>query len=270
MSNLKAKSSKPFQNHLLVRILVFISYIICVSLLSGYLSGVFNYPSLFNATASFSEYAIPYVFTWALAHIPTMLFFGFILFSLPSMKATSVKKFRIYCWGFCLLLFLELDSKIPFILFLKIDSAFALFFSLIIVPPNKEDNPLLVKVLKFGGIFLSAFAIYVMYAMWTHRTPQIVESKYVNGIFELQLITVNNNFKKSMEFEVKLTERLGVKEICNDGQNLAEALLKDYPFDESYEKLVIIFFDDEVREIGEISLNPEHKERGMFACYAQY
>ena len=51
---------------MLLRALVFILFLICVNLIAGFLAVKLHYPSLYNVHASFSEYAVPLPFHWAL------------------------------------------------------------------------------------------------------------------------------------------------------------------------------------------------------------
>ena len=270
-----AISDMKFNSSLWFRVLVFIIFIVSVCLLAGYIAVKFRYPSLFNAEPSFAEYAIPHLFSWAFIHLPSMAIYGFPLLFLPKIHRKYTRYFRIFCICSFLLLLLELDEKIPFLLFPKIDALVALTLSFFVLPPNQKDNPLTVSILK-GLAFLS-FLIFTFfaYSFWSHQTPVITETEY--GAFELKSITVNDDFRKEMFYEVDIKERLPEEELCVLAQKMAHGLLEDYPFDSAYAKTVQVTFrpDEGVNlesyDLGEISLRDKHKERdGSFGCYLRY
>ena len=271
-----AKGDMRFNSSLWFRVLIFIIFIISVCLLAGYVAVKFRYPSLFNAEPSFAEYAIPHLFSWAFVHLPSMAIYGFPLLFLPRIHKKYTRYFRIICiCSFLLLLLLELDEKIPFLLFPKIDALVALILSFFVLPPNQKDNPLTVGILK--GLALLSFLIFTFfaYSFWSHQTPVITETEY--GPFELKLITVNNDFRKEMFYEVEMKARFPENELCELAQKMAHDLLRDYPFDSAYiKKIKVTFSPDEEGnlgsyDLGEISLRDKHKERdGRFGCYLGY
>lgn len=270
-----AKSDARFNSALWVRVLIFIIFIISVCLLAGYVAVEFRYPSLFNVKASFAEYAFPHLFSWALIHLPSMAVYGSPLLFLPKVDEKYTRYFRIFCIVSFLLLLLEFDEKIPFLLFPKIDALVALALSFFILPPNRKDNPLTVAILK--GLALLGFLIFTFfaYSFWSHQTPVITETEY--GVFKLKSITVNNDFRKEMLYEVDMKSRPPEEALCELGQKLAHDLLEDYPFDHAYLKKIEVTFRPneganlESYQLGEISLREKHKEKdGRFGCSLRY
>lgn len=126
------------------RVGVLLLFFVSVSLLAGYVAITLGYPSLYNVKPGFAEYALPRLFCWGMLHIPSMLLYGVPLALLPEMRSKHVAWFRAFCAASFVLLLLELDRKIPFLLFPKIDASLALLFSLVVCPPNGKDSPALV------------------------------------------------------------------------------------------------------------------------------
>jgi len=271
-------TKNKWSSHIGYRILVFLVFLVSGNLLAGYVAVKLDYPSLFNIDPSFWGYAIPLPFSWGLAHLPSMFIFGIPLLFLPVLPDKYTRYFRITCiCTFCILL-LELDNKIPLLLYPKLDALVALIFSFIIIPPSRQDNPKQVAAFKLTAL-LSIFVLgYFGYSVWTHRTPQLSNKQYVNGLFELNSINIDKNYRKKMEFKVTLKKDLQEDQACTSGQKLASELLRDYEFDKTYNKIVTVVFNLTSQkenfaayEIGEISLNNAHKTKnGRFACYLRY
>lgn len=271
--------NKPhFLSRLWFRGSVFILFLISVNLLAGYIAVKLDYPSLYNVDPSFEEYAIPLPFSWGLEHIPTMLLFGLPLLFLYSWEEKHRKYYRVACAITFLLLLLELDEKIPFLLFPKIDAVVAFFFSLIVAPPNRRENPRLMKFLQCTAIAIIIGAIVFAYSAWSHRTPVISVSQYAEDAYTLKSIKVYNDFRKTMVFDVDLVTEVPESQACTLAQTLAIGILEDYPFDNAYSKRIEVTFrptskakDFESYNLGEISLNTKHKdESGRFACYLKF
>ncbi len=260
------------------RIVSFLLFLILVNLLAGYIATTFNYPSLFNATASFFEYAAPIPFTWAFVHLFSMLVYGLPLLFLTTWPTKHVTYFRLFCGITFLLYCLELDNKIPFLLFFKIDALAALLFSLVLAPPTRAKNPILVPTIKAVSIVIGLGLTYITYDAVIHRTPTITNTQYNGGVFLLRSITVNNDFRKNMRFHVEITRKMSSKDACTSAQKLATGLLQDYPFDKNFEKRIIVSHYPEQGlkqfyspEIGEISLQEKDKEAtGEFSCYIDF
>lgn len=256
------------------RLLIFPIFLLCVNLLAGYVAINLHYASLYNVSASFWEYAIPFPLSWGFAHLPSMFIYGVPLIFLPKLDTIYTKYFRIACICTFLLLLLEFDKKIPFLLFPKVDSLTAFVFSLVVAPPNSKDNPALVGTLKLIA-FLSVLALsFFAYSTWKHKTPVISKNHFHSGVFELKSILVKNDFHKSMVFEVDLKEFLPQNQTCVSAQTLASEILLNYPFDNSYNKIITVTYNPVVKQsnfkpydLGEISLN---KEDGRFPCYLKY
>lgn len=280
MSNKTIKSKqgfgKQFFGSLWFRVLVFLIFLVSVNLLSGYLAVKLNYASLWNVHVKFGEYAIPLPFNWGLAHIPSMLVYGLPLIFLLKWPVHYVKYYRLFCICSFLLLSLELDKKIPFLLFPKVDAIVALFFSFVLKPPNHNDNPVQVTVLKILASLGFLLLGYYLYGTWKHQSPKIENTQYLDGVFELKSITVNNDYRKSMEFDVDLKMMIPEERACQLGQTLAQEFLHDYPFDKNYNQLITVTFNPssgkyKTYPLGEISLNEGDKDKdGRFACYLRY
>jgi len=274
MATNDAKANRPIW----LRVVFFFTFLICVNLLAGYLAIEFRYPSLYNVKASFAEYAVPLPFYWGFAHIPSMLIFGIPLLLFSELQEKHKRYLRTFFVFSFLLLLLELDKKIPFLLFPKIDAVTALIFSLVLSPPNRKENPVLIRALNISAVLGILFLGLFTYSTWIHRTPEVTIAQYGNGLFELKSIVVNNDFRKSMSFEVDLKMHLPADQACNISQSLAKGLLRDYPFDNEYEKTISVVFNPasptshvEPYSLGEISLNDEHMEKdGRFACYLKF
>jgi hypothetical protein len=259
------------------RAVIITVFFVLVNVLAGYIAIELNYPSLYNVRASFSEYAIPLPFNWAFVHLASMLVYGLPLCLMHEWQPKTVAYCRIIFGCSFLLYFLELDGKNPFILFLKIDAISALAFSLLLVPPNRADNPGLVatlKILGYGGLLVLAAVLY-----WAqqHRAPTVSTRHYVDDMFKLESIVVYNDFRKTMLFYVEINKQLPADKACESGQILASDLLRDYPFDETYDKKIILTLypqaattKESTNEVGEISLRDQHKdEGGRFFCYVR-
>lgn len=274
----KNESALKYGKFLWFRVLVFVIFLFIVSLLAGYVAIKLRYASLYNVTASFAEYAIPLPFYWGMLHIPSMLIYGVPLLALSVLREKFIKYFRVFCICSFLLLLLELDKKIPFLLFPKIDALIALIFSFALVPPSREENPVLVTALKLFVIFSVAFLGFYTYSYWKHQSPEITSRQYGAGAFELKSIIVKNDFHKEMVFEVDLKKHVTENQICSSAQPMAKAILQDYPFDNSYNKIIKITFNPhhieskfDPYELGEISLNDAHRQKGgRYACFVSY
>jgi len=276
------KSLTPGNNwyarSLWIRVLTFIAFVIVVNLLAGYTAIYFNYPSLWGGNLAFSEYAFPVPLTWALSHWPSMLIFGIPLLFPSITQAKAVYRYRLVCAVTFLLCLLELDAKIPFVLFPKVDALTAFVFSLIIAPPNRQQNPALAPAVWASSIMIVLLLIYTGYSAWQHRTPTIRSSHLVGGLFELQSIEVDDGYRKELIFTVDLKDGQSREQTCESAQKMATELLREYPFDNDYHKVVYLIFkprdagtDFSPYSLGEVSLNSRDKDsNGQFACYIKY
>ncbi len=260
------------------RFLILLAFLISVNLLAGFVAVMLGYESLYNVKASFAEYALPLPFFWGLLHMPSMLIYGIPLVLLPGLQKKYVGYFRAFCAVSFVLLLLELDKKIPFLLFPKIDALTALVFSLFVVPPNRKDNPLLVAASMLSVALGILVLGYFGFSYWTHRTPTIANTQYGVGVFELKSISVMNDYHKSMDFAVDLKRRLPTDQICALAQTLAVELLRDYPFDDTYRKEIAVTLNPSTREpdliqyvMGIVDLNDRTREKdGRYYCYMTY
>jgi hypothetical protein len=262
------------------RLLALLVFLIAVNLLSGFIAVTLNYPSLFNVNASFSEYAAPFSFTWALAHWPSLLLYGIPLLFHTRTQEKLVLYYRLFCGvSFCLLM-LELDAKVPFLLFPKVDAMTGLLLSLTLVAPTRSANPVLFPVVCAAGAAVMGVVVFFAYSHWQHRTPELNRTLYADRKFELTAIDVDKE-RHEMRVVMDLTVRMDVIESCKLGQQVAEQVTLDYPFDPSYNKLIEVWFNpatpdlkeshDDPYRLGEISLNETDRDSdGKLACYLSY
>lgn len=269
------KQSSPWP-----RLLAFALYLVCVNVLSGYLALALNYPSLFNVDASFGEYAYPLPFTWALAHWPSMLLYGVPLLFISQASTKLTQYHRLFCVITVGLLFLMLDAKIPFLLFPWVDALAGLVLNLVLVPPKRHANPVQFYVTCIAVAAVIGVVAYIAFDHWQHRTPALHTTTYADGVFEMTSIDINKELHE-MRIAMNLTERLDTRRACEVGQQVAENVLQDYPFDSSYNKLIEVWFNPVNSDLpensgrpyrmGEISLNEADKDPGgAFACYLKY
>jgi hypothetical protein len=260
-----------------LRVLIFCLFLTTSSLLAAYLAIKLQFPSLYNVTASFAEYAIPFAFYWGFMHIPFMLIYGIPLLS-HRTKLRYVNYFRLFCVASFLTLLFTVNLKIPFLLFPTIDAMTALICSLILLPPNKKDNPRLITLLKLSTASILILLVYFAYDIWVHRTPNVTKRLYANSIFTLQSIEVQNDYHKQLMFLVDLNTALPEHQICQAAQLMASEIMHDYPFDHTYNLLIKIRFNPKANKqtdssypLGELSLNKDDSNPdGHFACYAAY
>ena len=144
-------------------------FLVSVSLLAGSIAITLGYPSLYKVEPDFAEYALPLPFCWGLLHIPSMFLYGIPLALLPEMRSKHVAWFRAFCAASFVLLLLELNRKIPLLLFPKVDAVTALIFSLVVRPPNRKDAPALVMAIKLILVFGLALIGWLAASAWTHR-----------------------------------------------------------------------------------------------------
>ena len=257
---------------------ILLLFFVSVSLLAGYVAITLGYPSLYNVKPGFAEYALPWPFCWGMLHIPSMLLYGVPLALLPEMRSKQVAWYRAFCAVSFVLLLLELDRKIPFLLFPKIDAMLALLFSLAVCPPNRKDSPALVVSIKIGAALALGVLGWFAWSAWTHRTPTLAATGYGDGVFELTSITVDRGYRKRLTFEVDLLKPLAEERLCRQAQALAAGVLADYPFDETYRKEIVVSFDSPAGTsaparypLGMLSLNAgDRSDEGMFPCYLKY
>ncbi|XOV85087.1 MAG: hypothetical protein ACFHXK_08160 [bacterium] len=261
-------------------VLAFCLFLVCVNVLSGYMAITFNYPSLFNVQASFGEYAYPVPFTWALAHWPSMLIYGVPLLYLKRNRGKLIQYYRLFCAVTFGLLLVVFNAKIPFALFATVDAITGLIFSLILVPPNLKDNPVLFPLTCISAGVGFAVVVFVAYGQWQHRTPALKTTVYAEGIYELSRFDVRKNVRE-MRIVMDLKQRLDIQKSCELGRQVATKVLQDYPFDSGYNRLLEVWFSPADRNIpenngapyplGEISLNDADRDAdGRYACYMSY
>jgi hypothetical protein len=253
-------------------------FCVSVSLLAGYVAITLGYPSLYNVEPGFAEYALPWPFCWGMLHIPSMFLYGVPLALLPEMRSKHVAWFRAFCAVSFVLLLLELDRKIPILLFPKIDALLALLFSLVVCPPNRKDSPALVASIKMGAALALGVLGWFAWSAWTHRTPALDTTSYGDGIFELTSIALDHDYPKRMTFEVDLLKPVPEGRLCTQAQELAAGLRADYPFDEAWRKELSVSFHPESGEsgneaypLGMLAVNERDRETGgRFPCYLKY
>lgn len=271
-------NSTQLGRQLWFRVLVFCLFLIGNSLLAGYLAITFKFPSLYNVSASFTEYAIPLPFYWGFMHIPFMLLYGIPLLVIHKANEKFTAYFRLFCISSFLVLLMLFQHKVPFLLFPTVDAITALLYSLILLPPRKETSPKLTALLKLSAVSILMLIGYFVYSLWIHQTPVVSKNQYVNGIFTLQSIEVKNDFHKELLFFVDLKNKLPENQVCEKAQLMANEMIQDYPFDDAYSQLINFRFNPTKHEqtiapyaLGELSLNAHDKTPdGRFACYIAY
>ncbi len=195
-----------------------------------------------------------------------MLIFGIPLLTLAATGSQNLKKFRIFCIAVFLLTLIELDAKIPFLLFPKVDSVSALFFSYVVAPPNKTDSPKSVYALQLLFGLAAATLIYSAFSSWQHRTPSIKTATLANGQFVLESIEVSSDYKREMIFRIELAKIIPDDRVCNLGKQVSENLFRDYPYDDKYLKRVHIRFETHEIAVLELPNKPIPGKREIY-CY---
>jgi hypothetical protein len=171
-----------------------------------------------------------------------------------------------------LILLYGVNEKVLFALFPAIDLITALFLSFIIVPPTYKENPKLVICLLFLSSRILLSGIYCLYSKWQHQTPDIKETELMGGLFNLQSISVDNSYKKELQFTVELTQYIPENEACTISLEMSEALFKLYPFDKKYERAVKIIFNPKKIEgkppysLGELNQYKEAEQIRIGCC----
>lgn len=260
--------------------LAFFLFLVLVNILSGLVAITFDYPSLFDVQPSFGEYAVPLPFTWALAHWPSMLLYGGPLLYLSRKGEKFTRYYRLFCVISFGLLMLEMDEKIPFLLFPKVDAVTGLIFSLVLVPPRRAANPFLFFGTCAAGIATFSITAIFAYGYWQHRAPSVRISDYAGGVFLLTSIEVDKQLHE-IRFAIDLKERLDPESLCFQGSQVGESVISDYPFDPSYNRFIEILFNPSNSDLpennyrpyrlGEISLNESDRDSdGTLACSLRY
>ena len=258
-----------------VKILLLITYAITVNLLAGYIAVWLKFPTLWGGGQIFVEYALPIHMTWAFAHWPSLILISIALSLLPNWNAKQTERFRIICLGSFLILLYGINEKVPFALFPAIDLITALFLSFIIVPPTYKENPKSVICLLLLLSIIVLSSIYCLYTKWQHQTPDIKEMELMGGLFTLQSISVDNNYKKELLFTIELTQYIPEDEACTLALEMSETLYKSYPFDKKYGRITKIIFNpkktknDSPYSLGELE---QYKGAGQLkiGCYLKY
>lgn len=230
-----------------VKISLLLVYLVSVNLLAGYVAVWFRFPSLWGNSQIFLDYSMPFGLTWASAHIPSMILVSILLLRIPNWNEKQIQRFRIICLSLFFILIYGVLEKVPFALFPAVDLLVAFFFSLIMVPPSYKENPKLTIGLS---IFLSLILIsssYFLYTKWQHRAPEIKETVLMDGLFKLNDIDVHNVYPE-ITFKVALTKMIPQSSICDTAIEMTTNLFNTYRFDESYKKIVELYFEPKKTE----------------------
>ncbi len=258
-----------------VKTTLLLIYVISVNLLAGYVAVWLNFPSLWGISNVFGEYATPLFMTWGLAHWPSLILLGLPLLLIPDWKANQIQRFRVICLSLFVILIYGVLEKIPFALFPAIDALVAFFLSLIIVPPNYRENPKLIIGLSIFLSLVFVISSHYIYSKWQHRTPEIKESKLMNGLFELKKIEVNKNYRELI-FSVDLKQQFSQENTCESALKMSKTLFNSYRFDNEYKRIVMLTFNP-TRSDNRLSPYPlgeldQYEEDGEIhiACYIKY
>lgn len=272
---MNSETYRHFFRKPLAKLLLLATFVINVNLLAGYIAVWLRFPTLWGGGKIFIDYALPINMTWAFAHWPSLILVSIALTRLPHWDAKNIKRFRVICLGLFLVLLYGVSEKIPFALFPAVDLITALFLSFIIVPPTYKENPKLTICVLFLLSIMVLSGIYCLYTQWQHQTPNIKETELMNGLFKLQSINVDNNYKKELLFTVELTQYLPEDEACKLAIEMGKTLYKSYPFDKKYGRTTkIIFNPKETENNSPYNLGglEQYKEAGQIniGCYLKY
>ena len=272
---MSSKTYQAFFRKTQAKLLLFIAYFISVNLVAGYCAVWLRYPSLWGGGNVFLEYGTP-IGIWGLSHWPSLLLISIPLLLVPHWNTKQIRRSRIMCVGLILVLLYGVIEQIPFALFPTVDLFIALFFSLIIAPPNYKENPVLTIAMAILLSISSLTGVYYLYAKWQHRTPIIKESVLMNGLYKLKAIQVDNGYRKEMVFTTELTQYIEPDSVCDSASEMGQLLFNTYPFDVSYNKTVDIIFNPLRNEnnlsaypLGEVAQYEEDGETHI-ACYLKY
>lgn len=271
---MNTESCRQFFSKIPAKILLLVVFIISVNLLSGYIAVWLRFPSLWGSSNIFFEYAFPVHLAWGLMHIPSFVIIGLLLLLLSSWNQSQIQRFRITCICLFLILLYGVMEKIPFALYPAVDLLVALFFSLIIVPPSYKENPKLAISLIVLLLLIVLAGLMYGFSKWQHRTPIIKETNIMDGIFTLQNIDVNDDYRKELTFTVELTKFIDQKTVCNTASKMGEQLFNSYPFDNNYEKIIYVIYNPKQSDVTAYSLGEvsQYEENGKLkiACYLKY
>lgn len=233
------------------RLLLAIVYLVSVNLLSGFLAEALDYPSLWGRSGSvWGEYAIPLPFTWALAHLVSMLPMALLIAGLPLWPKIWVIRARwILIAALIVLFFAEVKlpygrlRHVPFYLFLAVDAAVALLLSLLIYPPIRT------LIVTAAMVATMTLGIYV-----THRetTSTATENALEKHEGEVTFFEEISEYPRGTSKEIVATVRETVgpdigpnaEKICAEAKALlakgstAEVKLMVHPWFETEQKYV--------------------------------
>jgi len=204
--------------------------------MAGLLAVEFRYPSLWGNSDIFPEYAYPLPYGWALAHWISMSPLTFWVFRMPTWDTHTLMRSRWILLAIVtaavLFEFIYGNGRwhrIPFVLFVLVDSAIALIIAMIIKPPRK-----LMAGLGISGALLLIF--------WTVGTPLIAAWKQNKNV--AALATLNSKYESLrampteslgddarviMEVQLDVAGTLDKEALCYEALKLFEGTMELFP-----------------------------------------
>ena len=259
-----------------VKIVFLLIYMIAANLLSGFIAVWFRFPSLWGNGEVFIDYAQPVSFTYALSHWPSLLLLAVPIIKMPDWNVMQIRRFRKICVISFLLLSYGLLEQIPFALFSAVDLFLVFAISLIILPPTLKQNPVIISVILAILTIVALKGSSILYFNWKHQVPLIKQVELYDGLYKLLSIDVKNR-NKELVFNLDITRYIAENDLCDMGTTLFTSLIKSYPFDNAYHRLVEIKFNPVDKKRGELAYplgylieNKENDGRPAVACYLKY
>lgn len=259
------------------KLLLALVYFTSINLLAGFAATWLKFPSLWGNSQVFDEYAIPILMTWGTAHWPSLLLVGIPLLNIYRWSALSIRRFRLACVVVFLLLMYGVKERFPFALFPAVDVFVAFFFSLVIVPFSYKENPVLTVFIAILIAVSSVTGASILYSQWKHRVPAIQQAELMGGLFRLESIAVNPNYRQLL-FTVELTRYIEQSTACATATELGKAIFEAYEYDREYTKIIKITFNPEPGKsgslpypLGEVGQYRNQDNGEIYVeCYIQY
>ena len=217
-------------------------YLLSVNLLSGYLAVTFRYPSLWgNVTGLFGEYAYPLPFSWALAHLVTMLPLTMLVTGIPFWEQKRLVQARWVCIAaLAVCVGVEVSDgihrfkKTPFVLFWMVDSSLFLMLTLVFKPPLRTLAAVIGGVLIFTASWVYLPGILKSLQQADALVPEKTELPAPGNFFTRTDLSPDW-YHKTAIYYFQLRDRLEPSrpplpdEICSKAEVLYRSLLDTNP-----------------------------------------
>lgn len=168
------RMGRPVNQHVQLRVLNILFFLVAVNWTAGTLAVRFRYPSLWGTSDVFAEYAYPLPLSWALAHLVTMLPLAYATWRSWDWEAAQLRRFRL---GLLIGLIgsAAIDvlygggrwHRIPFVLFAVVDFGWALALSLLLTARTRR---VAISAVALGGILMVAWPSVSAYLQERERT----------------------------------------------------------------------------------------------------